>query len=74
MAGYGFHGITIQVCCYFAKKPKAKYINFIFVYRDSGTYKLSAVDDIQILLDDQIIKTQTMKSSPYIKPFEEDIL
>ncbi|XP_036230121.2 dynein axonemal heavy chain 7 isoform X1 [Bactrocera oleae] len=43
-------------------------------YRDSGTFKLSAVDDIQILLDDQIIKTQTMKSSPYIKPFEEDIL
>ncbi|XP_032591888.1 dynein axonemal heavy chain 7 [Drosophila grimshawi] len=43
-------------------------------YRDSGTFKLSAVDDIQILLDDQIIKTQTMKSSPYIKPFEADIL
>uniref|UniRef100_A0A1A9WZY9 Dynein heavy chain 7, axonemal n=1 Tax=Glossina brevipalpis TaxID=37001 RepID=A0A1A9WZY9_9MUSC len=43
-------------------------------YRDSDTYKLSAVDDIQILLDDQIIKTLTMKSSPYIKPFETEIL
>uniref|UniRef100_A0A1B0F9M2 AAA+ ATPase domain-containing protein n=1 Tax=Glossina morsitans morsitans TaxID=37546 RepID=A0A1B0F9M2_GLOMM len=43
-------------------------------YRDSDTYKLSAVDDIQILLDDQIIKTLTMKSSPYIKPFESEIL
>uniref|UniRef100_A0A1A9UMG0 Dynein axonemal heavy chain 7 n=1 Tax=Glossina austeni TaxID=7395 RepID=A0A1A9UMG0_GLOAU len=43
-------------------------------YRDSDSYKLSAVDDIQILLDDQIIKTLTMKSSPYIKPFESEIL
>ncbi|XP_068140477.1 dynein axonemal heavy chain 7 [Drosophila tropicalis] len=63
------------------EKAMAKMVNewegvefTISPYRDSGTFKLSAVDDIQILLDDQIIKTQTMKSSPYIKPFEADIL
>ena len=58
------------------EKMKAEWQAFCFEcvpYRESGVSILSGVEDVQQMLDDHILKAQTMHSSAYIKPFEEEM-
>ncbi|XP_058892872.1 dynein axonemal heavy chain 3 [Kogia breviceps] len=57
------------------EKMKLDWVNMTFnfmKYRDTDTSILCAVDDIQLLLDDHVIKTQTMCGSPFVKPIETE--
>merc|ERR1719201_3056889 len=42
-------------------------------YKDTGAHMLRGIDDVQAVLDDHIVKTQGIRSSPFCKPFEEEV-
>ncbi|GAB6032148.1 hypothetical protein CHUAL_010802 [Chamberlinius hualienensis] len=42
-------------------------------FRDTGKLILSSIDDVQQMLDDHIVKIQTIRGSLYIGPFEEEV-
>ena len=43
-------------------------------YRDTEWSIMGSLEEIQMILDDHIVKTQTMKSNSYIEPFLDDCL
>ncbi|KAJ7552701.1 hypothetical protein O6H91_06G065600 [Diphasiastrum complanatum] len=43
----------------------------VLPYKDSRTFILGGLDDIQAILDDQIVKIMSMCASPFIKYFED---
>ncbi|KAH0950776.1 hypothetical protein HN011_006322 [Eciton burchellii] len=59
------------------EKMYQEWVDLVFtvnLYKDTGTYVIAGVDEIQLLLDDHIVKSVTIKNSPYIAPFETRIL
>jgi dynein heavy chain len=49
-------------------------ISFILVsYKDTDVLILSSFDEIQAILDDHLVKTNTMKHSPFVQPFEKSV-
>lgn len=42
-------------------------------FKDTGIKILGNIEDIQVLLDDHIIKTLSMRDSTFVKPFEQNV-
>ncbi|KAH9558616.1 hypothetical protein CY35_06G017100 [Sphagnum magellanicum] len=49
-------------------------VDFEYVeWKNTKTNILRGIDDLQMMLDDQLIKTQSMQASPYIGPFQDRV-
>jgi dynein heavy chain, axonemal len=58
-------------------KMKSEWRELLFefsAYKDTGTFVLKGIEDTVMLLDDQIVKVQAMRGSPYAKAMEQVVI
>ncbi|XP_072386040.1 dynein axonemal heavy chain 7 isoform X2 [Diabrotica undecimpunctata] len=58
------------------QKMKAEWNEILFKisqFKETGINILSALDDIQIILEDHILKALTMRGSIFVKPYEAEV-
>jgi dynein heavy chain len=49
-------------------------VNFTFIpYKETNFYLFASFEEFQTLLDDQVVKTNTIKNSPFVVPFETEV-
>lgn len=57
-------------------KMKAEWGDIFFkigTFKDTGINIVTALDDIQVVLDDHILKALTMRGSIFVKPYEAEV-
>ncbi|KAJ8931053.1 hypothetical protein NQ314_016082, partial [Rhamnusium bicolor] len=57
-------------------KMQGEWADILFktsVFKDTGLNILTALDDIQVVLDDHILKALTMRGSIFVKPYETEV-
>ena len=49
-------------------------MKFTFVpYKETNLFLFASFEDFQALLDDHVVKTNTIKNSPFVAPFETEV-
>lgn len=66
--------LFIEFILFLAMVEEWKPIAFeVLPFKNTKTFIIRKTDTVAALLDDQIVKTQTMRGSPYVKPLEAKV-